>query len=189
VRGSPRRKAERSGGAAGGGLRSEISAWLSREQARPSRGKKATPVETYRLAVAPQHSGEVWHEQKAHGAAKTPPGERACASAGVHGCACACAGTGLSACSLSPGQLRQRRRHWCYCYGKGARGNRTTSSAERASVEVAAPARDSCPAWHEGRHHQQHARRHGGGRGVPPRPEGWAIHKRVGEAGTHLGGP
>jgi hypothetical protein len=94
VRGSPRRKAERSGGAAGGGLRSEISAWLSREQARPSRGKKATPVETYQLAVAPQHSGEVWHEQKAHGAAKTPPGERACASAGVHGCACACAGTG-----------------------------------------------------------------------------------------------
>jgi hypothetical protein len=77
-----------------GGLRSEISAWLSREQARPSRGKKATPVETYQLAVAPQHSGEVWHEQKAHGSAKTPPGERACAIAGVHGCACPCAGTG-----------------------------------------------------------------------------------------------
>jgi hypothetical protein len=95
VRGSPRRKAERSGGATGGGgLRSEISAWLSHEQARPSRGKKATPVETYQLAVAPQHSGEVWHEQKAHGSAKTPPGERACAIAGVHGCACPCAGTG-----------------------------------------------------------------------------------------------
>jgi hypothetical protein len=107
-------------------------------------------VVTSRLTWEHQRSSEVRCEQETHGSALIPQGERARASAGVHGCAWACAGTGVervltvarpvaaartaSALALREGCVRkQNHERGCACDGEGG-GTGITSSVRGGTV-------------------------------------------------------
>jgi hypothetical protein len=83
----------------------------------------------------------------------------------AYACACVheCAGTNKGACDAHQRQDRSGGRNG----GGDAASGRTDMEGQRkvgervacAEESAATPARDSFPAWHEGRHHQRRARR------------------------------